>query len=108
MNTYIPGGITVNQTSTKEWKGEMLISTRKIWCNIKKYWLLGAVVIAACAAMVVLMTVREYRADLAAASLETYQGEALVYIGLFRRLYGPALQRTDPHTGKRRLAGKRI
>ncbi len=70
----------MNQTSTKEWKGEMLISTRKIWCNIKKYWLLGAVVIAACAAMVVLMTVREYRADLAAASLETYQGEALVYI----------------------------
>ena len=70
----------VNQTSTKEWKGEMLISTRKIWCNVKKYWLLGAAVIIACAALVGLMTFREYRADLAAAALETYQGEALVYI----------------------------
>ncbi len=70
----------MNQASTKEWKGEMLISTRKIWCNVKKYWLLGAVVIAACAALVVFMTVREYRADLVSASLETYQGEALVYI----------------------------
>lgn len=67
-------------SSTKEWKGEMLISTRKIWCNIKKYLLFGVVLMAACIGLTVLMTVREYRADLAGAALETYQGEALVYI----------------------------
>lgn len=67
-------------SSTNEWKGEMLISTRKIWCNIKKYLLLGVVVMAACIGLAVLMTIREYRADLASAALETYQGEALVYI----------------------------
>jgi len=58
----------------------MLVSTRKIWCNIKKYWLLGVAVMAVCAAAVGLMTFREYRADLYSAALDTYQGEALVYI----------------------------
>ncbi len=70
----------MNQKTTREWKGEMLISTRKIWCNIKKYWLLGAAVLLACAAVVGLMTFREYRADLASAAMDTFQGQALVYI----------------------------
>lgn len=70
----------MNQTATKDWKGEMLVSTRKIWCNVRKYWLLGVGIMAACAAVVVLMTYREYRADLASAAIGTFQGESLIYI----------------------------
>ncbi len=70
----------MEQKTTREWKGEMLVSTRKIWCNIKKYWILGAAVLVICAVLVGLLTFREYRADLASAAMDTYQGQALVYI----------------------------
>ncbi len=58
---------------------ENLISTRKIWQNIRKYWWICILCVLAYGALVAVDVWRAYQSDVQAAVRDTYQASGMVY-----------------------------
>jgi len=60
--------------------GETIISTKKIWMNIKAFWWICLVTLALAAGVVAFSTYRSYQANKAVESKDSYIGSAVLYL----------------------------
>ena len=60
--------------------GETIISTKKIWANIKAFWWICLVTLALAAGVVAFSTYRSYQANKAVETKDSYVGSAVLYL----------------------------
>ena len=71
---------------------ETPISVKKIWVNVKKFWWVCALTMAATVGLVAVSTWKEYQRDRIAAQRDTYQADSMIFFPVaVKRL--PALRR---------------
>lgn len=67
------------ETKNRSWSGETMISTQKIWQNIKRFWWVFVICLAAYGAITGKDIINTMRADQIALSRDTYQASTLLY-----------------------------
>ena len=68
------------ERNTQSYVGETIISTKKIWANIKAFWWICLVTLALAAGVVAFSTYRSYQANKAVEAKDSYIGSAVLYL----------------------------
>lgn len=68
------------ERNTQSYVGETIISTKKIWANIKAFWWICLVTLALAAGVVAFSTYRSYQANKAVETKDSYIGSAVLYL----------------------------